>query len=443
MADRTHGGSREVSWTNWAGTETSRLARVASPRDEDEVADVVRAAAERGLRVKAVGAGHSFTGAAVTDGVQLRLTHLAGVTSVDSTRGEATVRAGTPLWQLNQELAQLGFAMPNLGDIDRQTIAGATATGTHGTGLRHRGLSAGVRALRIVLADGEVVSCSPTHSAELFQAARLGLGALGIVTELTVAVVPAFLLHAIERPERLEAVLETVDAEAAGNDHFEFYWFPHTDRVLTKRNNKVAPDAARQPLPRWRTRLDDDLLSNRVFEWTNRLTHRLPRTTKQVNAIAARALTERAYTDTSHSVFVTPRDVRFIESEWAFPREALPHVLHDLRCWLDRHDERISFPVECRFAAADDVWLSTAQERESCYVAVHRYHRQDPGMYFAAFESIAVAHGGRPHWGKLHTRAAHWFHDAYPRFGDFVDVRDRVDPERRFANPYLEQVLGS
>ncbi|HET8595718.1 MAG TPA: FAD-binding protein, partial [Intrasporangium sp.] len=211
MADtRAQTTGRGVSWTNWAGTERSRLARVSSPRDEDEVAEAVVAAAEQGLRVKAVGAGHSFTGAAVTDGVQVRLSHLAGVTSLDSTRGEATVRAGTPLRQLNQELAQLGFALPNLGDIDRQSLAGATGTGTHGTGLGLQGLSAGVRALRIVLPDGRIVTCSPSENSDLFQAARLGLGALGVVTELTVAVVPAFLLHAVEKPERLEVLLETV-----------------------------------------------------------------------------------------------------------------------------------------------------------------------------------------------------------------------------------------
>ncbi len=416
---------------------------MSSPADEDEVASVVRSATDRGLRVKAVGAGHSFTGAAITDGVQLRLGRLAGVTSVDATRGEVTVRAGTPLWQLNQELAQLGFALPNLGDIDRQSIAGATATGTHGTGLRLQGLAAGIRALRVVLADGQVVSCSPTDNRELFEAARLGLGAIGIVTELTLAVVPAFLLRAVERPERVDAILERLDAEAEGNDHFEFYWFPHTDRALTKRNNRVPAEAAPRPLPRWRARLDDEFLSNRVFEWTNRLTHRIPRTTKQVNAIAARALTEREYTDSSHHVFITPRDVRFIESEWAFPRAALGDVLTEIRRWVDTHDEHISFPVECRFAAPDDVWLSTAYDRESCYVAVHRYHRQDPGMYFAAVESIAVAHEGRPHWGKMHTRTARYLQRAYPRFDDFVAVRDRVDPDRVFGNAYLERVLGS
>ena len=237
-------------------------------------------------------------------------------------------------------------------------------------------------------------------------------------------------------------MLAGADADAEANDHFEFYWFPHTDRVLTKRNNRVPEGTPRRPLPTWRERLDDDLLSNRVFELTNRLATRMPRATRSINAVASRALSERQYTDSSHKVFVTAREVRFLESEWAFPRASLSAVLLELREWVDTHDERISFPVECRVAAADDVWLSTAYERESCYVAIHKYHRQPRGAYFDAFEAIAVNHGGRPHWGKIHTRDAGYLRGVYPRFDDFLAVRDRVDPERRFGNPYLERVLG-
>ncbi|GAA2474577.1 D-arabinono-1,4-lactone oxidase [Terrabacter carboxydivorans] len=447
MADSVGGVTgrvvRSVEWSNWGGTESAKLARVATPRNEAEVVDEIRRAAARGLRVKAIGAGHSFTGVAVTDGVQLRLGALTGVMSIDSTRGEATVRAGTPLHVLNEELAAFGCALPNLGDIDRQSLAGAIGTGTHGTGLRLTGLSAGVRALRIVLADGSVVECSPRHEPDLFQAARLGLGALGVVTEITVAVVPAFLLHAVERPESLGDVLAHADVSAEANDHFEFYWFPHTGRVLTKRNNRVPEGTASRPLPAWREKLDDDLLSNRFFELTNRVATRLPRTTGAINAVASRALSERQFTDSSHKVFVTAREVRFMESEWAFPRASLSDVLLELRQWVDTHDERISFPIECRVAAADDVWLSTAYERQSCYIAIHKYHRQQRGAYFDAFESIAVNHGGRPHWGKIHTRDADYLRGVYPRFDDFVAVRDRVDPERRFANPYLDRVLGA
>jgi FAD/FMN-containing dehydrogenase len=214
---------RSIGWANWSGTETSKLARVATPGSEAEVVDEISRARANGLRVKAIGAGHSFTGVAVTDGVQLRLGALTGVTSIDSTRGEATVRAGTPLHVLNEELAAFGCALPNLGDIDRQSLAGAIGTGTHGTGLRLTGLAAGVRALRLVLADGSVVDCSPTREPELFQAARLGLGALGVVTEITVAVVPAFLLHAVERPEaQLHTVGDTHAREGvAGADRLD------------------------------------------------------------------------------------------------------------------------------------------------------------------------------------------------------------------------------
>ncbi|HEU5144215.1 MAG TPA: D-arabinono-1,4-lactone oxidase [Dermatophilaceae bacterium] len=430
-----------AAWSNWAGNQRCEP-HVVLPVSEAEVAETVRYAGERGQRVKAVGSGHSFTPVAVTDGVHVRLDALTGVVSIDDERGEAVVRAGTPLFVLNHELAAAGWAMPNLGDIDRQTLAGATATGTHGTGLRLPGLAAGVRALRIVLADGSAVACSPDHAPELFHAARLGLGALGVVTELTVAVVPAYLLEAHEKPERLSSLLEHVDDEIEGNDHFEFYWFPHTDRALTKRNNRVPVGTPRAPLPRWRARLDDDLLSNRVFELTNRVATRVARSTRAINAIAGRVLSERRYTDHSHRVFVTARDVRFVESEWAVPRQSLVALLTELRRWIDRHDERISFPVECRVAAPDDVWLSTAFERESAYIAIHRYARQPMGGYFDAFERMAMEHGGRPHWGKLHQRDADWLRGAYPRFDDFARVRDQVDPGRVFGSAYLERVLG-
>ena len=327
MADTQRKVVRSIEWSNWAGTESTTLARVATPRSEEELIEEIRKARRRGLRVKAIGAGHSFTGVAVTDGLQLRLGGLTGVTTIDATRGEATVRAGTPLHVLNEELAQLGLALPNLGDIDKQSLAGAIATGTHGTGLRFTGLAGGVRSLRIVLADGSVVDCSPTRAPDLFQAARLGLGALGVITEVTVEVVPAFLLHADERPEPLAAVLDSLDDEIESHDHFEFYWYPHTERTQVKRNKRVGPGTEADPLPRWRQSLDDEVLTNRVWEAACRFATRVPRATKPLMHVAARAQTARTYTDASYKVFATPREVRFRESEWAVPRAALKDVL--------------------------------------------------------------------------------------------------------------------
>ncbi len=229
---------------------------------------------------------------------------------------------------------------------------------------------------------------------------------------------------------------------AEGNDHFEFYWFPHTDVALTKRNNRVPGGTPPAPVGAVRGWIDDELLSNQVFELTNRLTAIRPAITPQVNRLAAKALSAREYVDASYKVFCSNRDVRFRESEYAVPREHVVGVIRELRDWIERSGEHLPFPIEVRVAAADDVWLSTAYQRETAYVAIHQYHRLDHRRYFDAFEQIAASVRGRPHWGKMHTLDADRFGALYPRFDDFLAVRDRLDPRRVFANAYTRQVFG-
>ena len=429
-------------WTNWAGTEHADPAVTSAPADTAGVVEAVTSAVAGGLRVKPVGAGHSFTGAAVTDGLMIDLGRLSGIVSVDQDAGVVTVLGGTRLHQLNEALWRLGLALPNLGDIDQQSITGALATGTHGTGGRLGGMATQVRALEVVLADGSVVTCSPQERPRLFEAARVGLGALGVITAVTLQCVPAFALHARERPEPLGQVLESLEHDVGTNDHFEFFWFPHTDRTMTKRNNRVAPGTPLAPLPRWRERVDDELLANTVFEWVNRIATVRPAVVPRLNALSSRALSAREFTDAAYKVFVTPRRVVFRECEYAVPREALPAVLAALRRWVDTHDERLPFPVEVRFAAADDVWLSTGYERDNAYVSVHQYHRLPHERYVAAFEAIVAEHAGRPHWGKLHSLGAEQLRGLYPRFDEFLAVRQEVDPGRTFGNDYLTRVLG-
>ncbi len=432
-----------TTWRNWGGNQTAEVDRTLSPGSLEEVVGLVTQAAADGRRLKAVGSSHSFTAIAAPVQDQVRLDRLTGVIDVDQDRGRVRVLAGTPLYELNPTLDRLGLAMPNLGDIDRQTIVGATSTGTHGTGAGLQGLAASIVGLTLVTGDGSTMRIDERENADLLPAARLGLGALGIVTDVTLQLVPAFRLHAVERPEPLAAVLERVHELADENRHFELYWFPHTDRTLTKRNNVVDALHPGRPLPRWREELDDHLLSNVLFEGINRVVTWRPSLAPRVNQVSSRALSAREFTDASYRVFCTQRTVRFTESEYAVPRASVVPVLEALRAWVDSSGENLPFPVEVRFAAADDLWLSTAYARDNAYVAVHQYHRMDGSRYFAAFEAIVAEHGGRPHWGKVHTLGADRLRELYPRFDDFVAVRDRLDPNRTFSNPYLDRVLGA
>lgn len=435
-----HPTSSRATWRNWAGNIALAPARTVSPSTTAALAEAVRRAAEEGLRVKAAGTGHSFTAAAATDGMLIRPERLVGVRELDRDAGTVTVAAGTPLNHLNETLAGAGLSLTNMGDIVEQTVSGAVSTGTHGTGRASASLAEQVTALELVCADGSVLRCSQQQNADVFAAARLGLGALGVITELTFAVEPSFLLAAREEPMPFEQVTDQFDQLVAENEHFEFYWFPHTDGCNTKRNNR-SPGPA-HPLPRVRGWIDDELLSNGVFQAACSLGAAAPAVVASIAKISSRALSARTYTDIPHRVFTSPRRVRFLEMEYALPREAAMGALRELKQLVERSRFRVSFPVEVRTAPADTIPLSTASARETAYIAVHMYRGTPHEGYFTAAERIMIAHGGRPHWGKLHSRDAGYLSSVYPRFGEFLQVRDRLDPDRVFGNDYLRRVLG-
>lgn len=411
-----------------------------TPASAAELADAVRRAADEGLKVKAVGTGHSFTAAAATDGLLIRPGLLTGIREIDRAAGTVTVEAGTPLKRLNQALARGGLTLTNMGDIMDQTVAGATSTGTHGTGRESASISAQIRALELVTADGSVLTCSATEHPDVFAAARIGLGALGVVTAITFAVEPVFLLTAREEPMGFDRVTADFDQLVAENEHFEFYWFPHTGNCNTKRNNRSAGPAA--PPGRVSGWIEDELLSNGVFQAACSLGKAVPATIPAIAKISSRALSARTYTDIPYKVFTSPRRVRFVEMEYALPREAAVDALREVKAMVERSPLRVSFPVEVRTAPADDIALSTASGRDSAYIAAHVYRGTPHRAYFTAVERIMTAHGGRPHWGKLHTRDAAYLAEVYPRFGEFTAVRDRLDPQRLFGNDYLRRVLG-
>ncbi|MEU7041835.1 D-arabinono-1,4-lactone oxidase [Streptomyces varsoviensis] len=429
------------AWRNWAGNVVVRPARTVAPNSAEELAAAVRRAAADGLRVKAVGTGHSFTAAAATDGLLIRPERLTGVREIDRTAGTVTVAAGTPLKRLNETLSAHGLSLTNMGDITEQTVSGAISTGTHGTGRDSASIAAQIRGLELVTADGSVLACSEKENPEVFAAARVGLGALGVITAVTFAVEPEFWLTAREEPMPFDRVAAEFDQLVAENEHFEFYWFPHTGNCNTKRNNRSpGPAAPPSPLSAW---IEDELLSNTLFRALCALGRTAPATIPPVAKISSRALSARTYTDIPYKVFTSPRRVRFLEMEYALPREAAVAALRELRAMIERSRLRISFPVEVRTAPADDIPLSTAAGRDTAYLAMHQYRGTSHHAYFSAAEQIMTAHGGRPHWGKLHSRDAGYLAGVYPRFDEFRALRDRLDPQRLFGNDYLRRVLGA
>ena len=437
-------------WQNWARTESSRPVAEIQPRTAEQIIAAVERARSTGHAVKPIGASHSFTGVGATDGIRLNLSRLRGLVSADTARGRVTLWAGTHLWELPAILGPLGLALANMGDIDRQTITGATQTGTHGTGLALGGLSTAVVGATLVTGTGEMLTVSETEHAELLPAVALGLGALGVLVTVTIQCVPRYLLHAVEAPAAFDEVLDGFEERNRAVDHFEFYWFPHTEGARTKTNTRIPieGDAAElaggaRPLGRVSRYVDEEVVNNALLGAVVGFQRWVPAATPSINRAIEGISSERDYADESHRVFITRRRVRFREMEYALPLAAVPAALRELRALIDRHGYTVSFPVEVRTAAADDLMLSTAHGRESGYIAVHRYWRDPADDYFREAEAVLAAHDGRPHWGKMHTLTAAELSERYPRFGDFVAARDRLDPDRVFANPYLERVLGA
>ena len=432
-----------ATWQNWARTERSRPVLEVAPRNLDQVVLAVQRALETGHTVKAIGASHSFTAIGATDGVRLDMSRLRGLVDVDLERGRVTLWAGTHLWELPAILNPLGLALENMGDIDRQTVSGATSTGTHGTGLGFGGLSTRIVGATLVTGTGDVLTVSETEHPELLPAVALGLGALGILVTVTVQCVPRYLLHAVEEPMPFAAVLDSYEERNREADHFEFYWFPHTSGARTKTNTRLPLDAGTAPLGAVSKYIDEEVVNNAMLGAVVGFQRWVPQATPGINRAIESISSRRDYTDESHRVYITRRRVHFREMEYSLPLSAVPAALRELRAMIDRRGFRISFPIEVRAAAADPLMLSTAHGRESGYIAVHRYWRDPDREYFREAEAILAAHEGRPHWGKLHTRTADQLREVYPRFDDFLAVRDRLDPDRAFANPYLDRVLGA
>ncbi len=422
MSEPNDHGAAQAPWHNWARDQSCTPARRASPASIEELSEEIGRAARDGLRARVAGSGHSFSEIALTDGLMVSMERMQRVLEVDRASGLVRVQAGITIAALSRELAGHGLAMENLGDIDVQSIAGAIATATHGTGARLRNIPSQVVELKLVLADGSTMVCSERDDAETFRAARVGLGSLGAVAEVTLRCVPAFTLRGVDAPAPLGGVLDGFEQRVLANDHFEFFVFPHADVALTRTNNRTE----QAPRPRSRTSayLNDVVLTNHAFGLMCRAGRRFPRAIPRLNRLVTKLAGSSTRVDESFAIFASPRLVRAVME--LVPREGFA----------------VPFPIEVRAVAADDAMLSTAAGRDSGFVAVHMYEGMPWRPYFEAVAAIMDSLDGRPHWGKRHFQTAGGLRARYPDWDAFQAVRARLDPHGVFANEWTERVLG-
>ena len=418
------------AWVNWSRTQRCEPAAIERPGSRAELAAVLERATGP---VRVAGAGHSFTSAVLTGGTLVSLDRMARVLDADGPL--VRVEAGMSLDRLSRELHLRGLALPNLGDIDVQSVAGALATGTHGTGARLSNLSAQVERIELMLGDGSEVELT---DGDLLRAARVGLGALGVVAAVTLRCVPSFRLRGVDAPEPLEDVLASLDERADAAEHFEFWTFPHSPLALTRTNTRT--DAPREARGRGREWLEDVVVDNHVFALFNRAARRFPRAIPLLNRTAARAAVRRERVDWSFRIFASPRLVRFFEMEYAIPRAHAAEAVRGARAILERHP--VSFPIELRLVAADDALLSPAHGRDSAYVAVHLFERMAWEAPFREVEALMGGFGGRPHWGKWSFLGADELAPRYPQWDAFQAARAQLDPDGRFENEWVTGTLG-
>jgi FAD-linked oxidoreductase len=426
-------------WKNWSGYVACPQTPVRTPDDARGLSQLLAEAARDGQSVRVAGAGHSFSPLVASDGVIVSLDRMQGIVDVDAATRVARVQAGTRLYALGAALAQSGLAMENLGDINVQSIAGATSTGTHGTGLGFGNLATQIAALKFVTADGREVVASPGENPELFAGGRIALGMLGVLSELSLRLVPAFRLKLERGGMDLEDCLAQADALVAANRSFEFYWLPHTESVLTKTWNVTDAPVDETGLGRW---VSDVLLENIAFGALCKLGRAMPSRCPALSRFCASMISRSEQVDASWSMLSTVRQVRFNEMEWSLPADRGADALREIKALIARREFPLMFPLEYRWVKGDDLWLSPNFGRDSVHISVHQFVGMPFERYFDAVQAICLNHGGRPHWGKVHSLKAAQLSRLYPRWDDFLALRERMDPQGRFLTPYLRGLFG-
>jgi len=425
---------------NWAGNIKWNPTEVSYPRSQEEIQNLVLRAANNGNKIRLIGTGHSFSPLCQTNQIMMSLDNYQGLISTDKKLCQATVRAGTKLNVLGDLLFAEGMAMENLGDIDVQSIAGTISTGTHGTGKSFGTISTQVLAITFINGKGEIISCSRSKKSELFSAAQVSLGVLGVITEITLQCISHYKLELHTQKENLQSVLINLNERNENNRNFEFYWFPYTTTALTKTSNVVLDsDIDKMNLFNY---WSEYFIENYSFKLLCECARLFPSTNQRISKICAASIPSVKKVMYSHKIYATKRLVKFTEMEYNIPADAYSNAWADVQKLINSGKYNIHFPIENRWVKGDDIMMSPAHGRDSAYIACHVYQNKDNGPYFKALEDIFKAYDGRPHWGKMNTLNTSDIVNRYPLFSEFMKHRKDHDPDGLFASPYIERLLG-
>jgi len=426
-------GKPVLPWSNWSGNQRCQPSLRNVPRSHEQLAKLIR---ESTQSIRCLGSGHSFSPLVPTDETLISLARFRGVKNIDTQNQQATFGAGTLLGQIGDPLWDAGLALRNMPDINTQSLAGAIATSTHGTGQKFGSLSSDVTALTMVTSQGDILNISPNQNADLFNATRAGLGALGVVTDLTLNVREKYNLHEKQWIIPNTEAFPLIEEFNKTHKHYEVYAFPHgdysmiitfdeTDKAIDDEFDHTESGDAILELKKWTERLPwiRSYLVNSGLKDASKETH------QRINR--------------SYRVFGNLRNVRFNEMEYSVPAERGLECLEEILASIKKENIEVVFPLEYRYIKADDIWLSQFYKRDSCAISCHNFADRDYKYYFSIIEPIFRKYDGRPHWGKIHTLTANDFAQMYPMWDEFKRVRNELDPKGLFLNKHIKELFVS
>lgn len=430
----------EVTWKNWAGTVMSKPESFELPQTLQDVKKLVDHCRAAGKKMRVVGAGHSFTPLVATSEVLVSMEHLTGLDSIDHDQNRVTFWAGTSLKDVGNLLDKQGYAMENLGDINVQSIAGAIGTGTHGTGITYGSISTQVASITLITSTGELLTISREEHETYFDAVRLSLGMLGVIVKVQLQVIPRHRLTSETYKIAFPEILKQLHPLRQQNQHFEFFWFPYTNKVQAKRINRAESETA--STKKQGNNFNQLVVENGLLWVLSQLCRMQPKWSKAASELSALGIPSATETGDSHHLYATPRLVRFYEMEYSVPADRMGLVLTDIQHVLEKHRFHVHFPIECRYVKEDNIWLSPSYHRDSAYIAVHMFKGMEFQPYFSAMEEIFQHYNGRPHWGKMHTLTTEKLERVYPKFHEFLRIREELDPQQMFTNAYLRRLFS-